>query len=175
MCTPSRSELQVDRAAAARRSCMRLWIGLAVLVLAGCGSAQPTAALGPLEQPSVAVGPVTAAKTGGGYRVALVMTNPTDAPLRLTGYDPDSFDPPIDPDAIFPLYRKQRWNASAWNDVDEGFCGTGVTELTIPPRSARRLHVDLAPEDTRVRLGVLYRAADRERIAWSGAIPVQAP
>jgi hypothetical protein len=147
---------------------MRWLCAIVILAASGCGAARPPR---PVEPPFVAVGPASPV-TNGRLRVALVLANPTDASLRVTGYDAGSFDPPLASGVIAPLYRVQRLDGDRWIDADPSFCGYGVTQLSIPAGSARRFHAEV-PAGSPARVGVRYVVGDREEVAWTEVLGAQ--
>lgn len=81
------------------------------------------------------------------FSLTLEVANPNDASLAYTGYTPDSFDPPLKAGHISPLYQIELKREGKWQTDPRGFCGTGMAELELAPRSSATFAVTIPADD----------------------------
>ncbi len=165
-----------------------------VLLVAGClsslGAAQAesppakqasaTSGSAP-QQPPGATGPALRLHLVGrqnvgearGFSLAIECSNPGTQMLRYVGYRPDSFDPPIPKGQMQPIYRVELKQAGKWQPHPIGWCGTGVDDIELVPKTSATfgVWVPAGPWEA-ARVGVAWRAAAGEKdaapaIAWS--------
>jgi len=88
--------------------------------------------------------------------LTLEVSNPNrGVSLSVTGYAPDSFDPPIPEGQIFPLYQIHLLRKGQWKQDPIGFCGTGLTNLELAPDSPVTFSVAIPTGDWEaVKVGI---------------------
>lgn len=79
--------------------------------------------------------------------LTLQATNPNAAALAYTGYAPDSFDPPLQPGHIMPLFQLEVQRDGKWAPYPIGRCGTGLADLQLPPRGSATFDVAIPHDD----------------------------
>ena len=120
------------------------------------------AALPAVTQPAVIQPPtitlISATNVVFGEQAQLSLTfevsNPNEATLMYTGYEPTAFDPPLDPASFSPIYQIEVLRDSTWQDHPIGWCGTGMGNLELKPHTPVVFGVAV-PDDgwTAVRVG----------------------
>ena len=71
-----------------------------------------------------------------GFSLAIEVSNPGTQMLRYLGYRPDSFDPPIPKGQMQPIYRVELKQAGKWQPHPIGWCGTGVDDIELVPKTS---------------------------------------
>jgi hypothetical protein len=81
------------------------------------------------------------------FSLTLEVANPNDASLTFTGYVADSFDPPLKAGHIAPLHQIELKRDGKWQSDPKGFCGTGLADLNLAPRSSATFVVLIPADD----------------------------
>lgn len=103
----------------------------------------------------------------------LEVTNPNTASLIYTGYTPDSFEPQLPPGRISPLVQIELLQDKQWKPYPRGFCGTGLADIELKPKSTSTFEVSFPAGDwqaVKVGFGQMAGWSDEEQTTttlWS--------
>ena len=82
-----------------------------------------------------AVGPQNVGDARG-FALTIEVSNPDSHILQYHGYRSDSFDPPIKKGQMMPIYRVELKQAGKWQQHPIGWCGTGMDEIELAPKTS---------------------------------------
>ncbi len=85
--------------------------------------------------PKVSVNRVELKRSPHGSYITATCTfeNPTSNEVKYTGYARNSFDPPLKPGSISPIYSVEYKSDGQWHECPIGWCGTGMARLGAKP------------------------------------------
>jgi hypothetical protein len=88
--------------------------------------------------------------TPGGKYVSLPcrFTNPSEHVVSYTGYKSDSFDPPLQPGRISPIYKTMYKHNGKWQTFQHGWCGVGMAHLDFESGASAGFDVILPDQAT---------------------------
>ncbi len=75
------------------------------------------------------------------FSLAFEVLNPNNASLIYAGYERNSFDPPLKVGDMAPLFQIELKRDGKWQPRPMGFCGTGLTDLELTPKSSAKFSV----------------------------------
>lgn len=145
---------------------------LALSALVGCSHPQP---LPPSVVPFEENGALAVQWAGRGKERGVVefqIVNATAFDLRVSGYAPDSFDPPLDASHVGAVYQVRVRRNGAWEPVELGWCGTGMARVMLDAGTVR--HFSVAPPEPRdwdqMRVGITVSSAEGPHTVWSAPV-----
>ncbi|HWB07774.1 MAG TPA: hypothetical protein VG826_00920 [Pirellulales bacterium] len=102
-----------------------------------------------LKPPRITLIGAARAEFGGQRLISLTLevSNPNDVSLTYTGYTPNSFDPPLEAGHIAPIYQIEVKRDGQWQSDPKGFCGTGLGDIDLAPRSSATFGVVVPADD----------------------------
>lgn len=149
---------------------MMLRLSAILVVLAGCSQPLPRSVAPFADNGTLAV--EWAGRSAERGVVDFQIVNATTFDLPVSGYAADSFDPPLDGSRVGAVYQVRVRRAGAWEPVDIGWCGTGMTRVTLDAGSTRRF--DVAPPEPRdwdqMRVGITVSSAQGPQTIWSAPV-----
>jgi hypothetical protein len=125
-----------------------------------------------------AVKSASAAAKDGHIFISLEVANPNDVAIPYVGYTSDSFEGGLPAGTISPIYRVELQAGDAWKPHPIGFCGTGIGDVTLAPRSKVTFGVLLPVGDwTAAKVGLTWwdPATDGKETAITWSTPITPP
>jgi hypothetical protein len=71
-----------------------------------------------------------------GFSLNVEVSNAGTHVLKYVGYRSDSFSPPIEEGRMAPMYRLEVRQAGKWKVCPIGWCGTGIDDIEIAPKTS---------------------------------------
>ena len=158
---------------------MRRAVRAILPTLAACLFALPAAAAPPEGKTMKSDAPrlrlVAAAADGEHWSLVFEAANPGDAPVPYFGYRSDSYAPPLKDGTISPLYRIELRSGGKWAENRQGWCGTGVGPVSLPPKGKATFAVHVPKGDwDGLKVGLAWwPSAERKgpaSVAWSDPV-----
>ena len=124
-------------------------------------AARPEPIQPPGPQVRILAGPESAQADTPFLSFSCEIANPHEAVLKIVAYRPDSFEPPLEPGTLSPIYVIELQRTGEWEEHPLGWCGWGMDGVELPAASTGSFGFSLPAnlEWDAVRVGVQWGPA----------------